>query len=340
MKLNSHSWRIKIEGGRNMSAEKCLHKNFTVIDKQEVYDVKGEKISVAAKVKKCADCGEEIFDFDLDTENLKSAYKNYKLKHNLMQAEEITALRKKFHLTQNMLALLVGCTQATIARYEKGSVQRDTHNTALMLLQNPDNIRKIFAEKIAEFSPSERQTLERVLEAENSVAAKSLDLLENLYNYSPDIYSGFKKFDVFKFMAVVLFFAKNQPNLYKTKLMKLLWYSDMLFFKENTLSMTGMKYLHFPYGPVPDKHSSCLSLLENLGVIELQEQETGEIVLPKVEKISDSDFSPSELKILQSVNEKFLFLKANELSSLSHKEIAYKKTSFAEPISYEFAFAM
>lgn len=212
-----------------MLTNKCLHKNFTIIDKQEVYEVKGEKITVTAKVKKCSDCGEEIFDFDLDAKNLKSAYKIYKANHNLIQSDEIIVLRKKFQLTQNMLALLVGCTQSTIVRYEKGSIQSDTHNTALVLLQNPDNIRKIFLEKISEFSSSERQTLEYVLNNENSVATKSMDLLENLYNYSADIYSGFKKFDVFKFMAVVLFFAQNQPNLYKTKLMKLLWYSDMFF---------------------------------------------------------------------------------------------------------------
>lgn len=101
-----------------------------------------------------------------------------------------------------------------------------------------------------------------------------------------------------------------------------------------------MKYFHLPYGPVPDKHSSCLSLLENLGVIELQEQENGEIVLPKIEKISNSEFSKDELKILQAVNEKFLFSKAKEISLQSHKEKGYQETALSEPISYEFAFAM
>lgn len=323
-----------------MKSKKCLHENFVIVEKKEVYEVKEEKIEVVAKVKKCKDCGEELFDVELDTENLKQAYRKYKNGHSLLQSEEIIALRKKFHLTQNMLAMLVGCTQATIARYENGSIQSETHNTALVLLQNPDNIRKIFLGKSSAFSLHERRVLEKFFCYENNVSAKSLDLLDNLYNYSADVYSGFKKFDAEKFMAVVLYFALNQPELYKTKLMKLLWYSDMLFFKQNALSITGMKYVHLPYGPVPEQQSMCLSLMETLGIIELQEQENGDIVFPKSDNSLLEKLSKSELEILQMVSSKFLYMKAKEISEISHKEKGYKETSLAEPISYEFAFAM
>ena len=170
----------------------CPHKNFMIIDKQENYDVKDEQITVQSKVKKCTECNNEIFDIVLDTENLKKAYRIYKINHNLLQSEEILELRKKYYLTQN-----------------------ETHNTALVLLKNPENIKKIFS-------------------GSDNVSFKSMDLLENFY-------SGFKKFDVEKFIAAVLFFALNPSGLYKTKLMKLLWYADMFFFKETTVSITGMK---------------------------------------------------------------------------------------------------
>ena len=318
----------------------CSHKKLVIVDKNETYDVKGDSISIQAKVKKCAICGQEIFDMVLDTENLKQAYRRYKAKHNLLQSEEILALRKKFHLTQNMLSLLIGCTQATIARYERGSIQSETHNTALLLLQNPDNIKKIFEEKSGDFNPSERNILQQIFTDTDSVPIKSMELLENLYSYSPNVYSGFKRFDVEKFMAVVLFFALNQSLLYKTKLMKLLWYSDMLFFKENTISITGMKYIHQQYGPVPYQYSMCLSIMETLGIVELQEQEFGDIVLPKADKNLLDKLSKSEIEILKTVNEKFIYTKANEISSLSHKEKGYKETSLLDPISYEYAFAL
>ena len=318
----------------------CAHKNFIVVDRQENYDVKGEKITVQSKVKKCSECDQEIFDMTLDTENLKRAYRIYKTKHNLLQSEEILALRKKYSLTQNMLAMLIGCTQATIARYERGSIQSETHNTALVLLKNPENIKKIFEEKSGDFNSNERKIFEKIFSDSNNVSVKSMDLLENLYSYSPNVYSGFKKFDVEKFMAAVLFFALNQSGLYKTKLMKLLWYADMRFFKENTVSITGMKYIHQQYGPVPTQHSMCLSILETLGIIELQEQEFGEVILPKADKILMEKLSKSELEVLKTVNEKFFYTKANEISALSHKEKGYRETSLSELISYEYAFAL
>ena len=239
-----------------------------------------------------------------------------------------------------MLALLVGCTQATIARYERGSIQSETHNTALVLLKNPENIKKLFEEKRGEFNANECRTLEQIFSGNNNFSAKSLDLLENLYSYSPSVYSGFKKFDVEKFIAVVLFFALNQSELYKTKLLKLLWYSDMLFFKENTVSITGMKYIHQQFGPVPAQHSMCLSLLETLGIIELQEQEFGEVVLPKGDESLIEKLSKSEIEVLKTINEKFFYTKAREISAASHKEKGYKETSLSEPISYEYAFEL
>ena len=143
-----------------------------------------------------------------------------------------------------------------------------------------------------------------------------------------------------KFMAAVLFFALNQADLHKTKLMKLLWYADMLFFKKNTVSITGMKYIHQKYGPVPQRHSLCLSIMEELGVIELQEQENGEIVLPKFDKTLLENLSKYEMEILKSVNSRFLYEKAKDISEVSHKEKGYRDTELSEQISYEYAFEM
>lgn len=319
----------------------CSHIRTVIIDKQETYNVKGDDITITARVKKCEICNKELFDMTLDTENIKAVYKEYKKKHNLLQSEEIIALRKKFHLTQNMLAILVGCTQATIARYEKGCIQSETHNTALKLLQNLDNVKAIFEMKKEEFSSSESKTLEDFLIHKKSLlGTKLISILETTYNHQPDIYSGFKKFDIEKLKAVILFFALNQSALYKTKLMKLLWYSDMLFFKNNVKSITGMKYIHQKYGPVPDDYLLCLSIIEALGVIELQEQEYGDIVLPKSDKSLLDRLSKSELEVLKFVNSKFLYVNARDISEISHKEKGYQKTELLEPISYEYAFEM
>ena len=40
--------------------------------------------------------------------------------------------------------------------------------------------------------------------------------------------------------------------------MKLLNYSDMIFYKENGASISGLRYVHFPYGPVPENFDMLL----------------------------------------------------------------------------------
>ena len=63
--------------------------------------------------------------------------------------------------------------------------------------------------------------------------------------------NGFKGFDYEKLCAMVLFFAHESSELLKTKLMKLLNYSDMIFYKENGISMSGLKLCSFALWPCP-----------------------------------------------------------------------------------------
>ena len=54
----------------------------------------------------------------------------------------------------------------------------------------------------------------------------------------PSIENGFKSFDYEKFSAMVVFFSSKRKELLKTKLMKLLNYADMIFYKENSISIS------------------------------------------------------------------------------------------------------
>ena len=120
--------------------------------------------------------------------------------------------------------------------------------------------------------------------------------------------------------------------------MKLLWYADMLYFKENTISITGMKYIHQQYGPVPDNHAICLGIIDSLGIIELKEQDIGEIVITKKTDSFLNCLSKSELDALNRINSHFLYSTAKDISITSHNEKGYKETLPLNFISYEYAF--
>ncbi len=65
-----------------------------------------------------------------------------------------------------------------------------------------------------------------------------------------------------KVVDVIRYFAssKNVTNLYKVKLMKLMWYADALAYKKRGFAITGLVYQALPMGAVPVGHSSIIDL--------------------------------------------------------------------------------
>ena len=61
----------------------CKHKNFRIVQKEETYPVLGENTTIVANVKVCDDCGEEVFDFQLDEDNMQRTFAKYKRCHPL-----------------------------------------------------------------------------------------------------------------------------------------------------------------------------------------------------------------------------------------------------------------
>ena len=60
----------------------------TVKEVLETYPVKGENITIKARVRFCSICGEDIWDETLDAENLLNAYAEYLQEHFHQQYEK------------------------------------------------------------------------------------------------------------------------------------------------------------------------------------------------------------------------------------------------------------
>ena len=113
-------------------------------------------------------------------------------------------------------------------------------------------------------------------------------------------------------------------------------------FKDYSIGITGAKYVHLPYGPVPDNYNMFLAAVVNAGRIEIEEVSYmgGEYTGEKYTSVDEpllSVFSDTELKSLIWVKERFKGLTARALSDFSHDEKAYQETSTGEVISYEYA---
>jgi hypothetical protein len=79
---------------KQLFCTKCKeYKDIIIKTETETYPVKGEPVSISAQVSYCIDCGEQLFNSELDNENLKTAYRLYRARHKLLQPEEIKAIR-------------------------------------------------------------------------------------------------------------------------------------------------------------------------------------------------------------------------------------------------------
>ena len=323
--------------------DKCEKEvNTERISKKQNFKVLGEEIVVEAPVMICEECGEELFNEELDSKAIVSAYEQYRKKHKLLFPNEIKQIREQYNLSQRAFSKLLNWGDKTVFRYENGAIQDKAHNSLLVFLKDPANMKQYLLENEITLSDKQKIKLFNLVdnfEKNNNYCDENL-VFSYFFSQTPCIENGFKGFDYDKFCAMVLFFLSKHKELLKTKLMKLLNYSDMVFYKENGISISGLKYIHLPYGPAPDNFdilltkmsSDCIAHVE---VLYENNYEKHQIVADC--DLPDGALSKQEIDLLERVFEKFKGFGSKEISNYSHKEKGYSSTSQGDTISYDYA---
>ena len=122
--------------------------------------------------------------------------------------------------------------------------------------------------------------------------------------------------------------------------MKLLWYSDMLNYKENNKSITGLVYTHQRLGALPISGDEVVKL-KSIHVIEEENTLQNDIniiyhILPNKE-YKTKKLSEIERNVVDKVIEKFKRFNTNMIVDYMHKEKAYLETKTNQIIDYNFA---
>lgn len=256
--------------------------------------------------------------------------------------EEIKAIREQYGLSQRSFSKLLNWGDKTIFRYENGSIQDKAHNSLLVLLRDSRNMSIFLNENEVSLDEKKTDKLRKTifdLQTENQMMSNRR-FMEFVLAKEPSEDNGFKSFDYEKFCAMILYFSKNSPGLLKTKLLKLLNYSDMLFYKENGVSITGTRYLHYQYGPVPDNFEMLFGMLaaDHIAHVEVtyEHQYERHEVIPEC-AIPKNVLNKKEIMVIKRVLDKFASFGSAEISNFSHKEKGYMVTKPNEVISYAYA---
>ncbi len=285
--------------------------------------VKGEKINVPVEYYKCLECGVEFDDPKTKHDPLAIAFKVYRRRHGMMQPEEIRELRQKYGLTQKEFCKLLGWGEVTLSRYENGALQDSTHNTILQMIKDPRNLLNLIELQGDFLAEDKREKLIGLL-IDTIEEKHSFPIIYSEYfgKYSPDIFSGFKELNLNKLFEAIIFFCV--AGVLKTKLCKLLFYADFKHYKNYASSITGVRYVHRKFGPVPDRYGYYFATLENEEkAISVDEVNFGEYVgeMLYADKNPDlSVFSNSEIKTLSEVKEYFQDFGSGVIKNFSHKE--------------------
>lgn len=305
--------------------------------------LKGEEVSYEERFYLCTNADEDENEFEtgsMTNENLLNARNAYRTKKGLLTSYEIVEIRESYGLSQVDLAKLLGWGESTVSRYESKAIQDEAYDTMLRLIRNNPLQALEFLKKNADkFAPIKRMQIKtQIVRKLNAYGKEYLTRQTFKGEYAdfgePSDSNGFTVLNIDKIEAMISYMAENVSNLFKVKLMKMLWYSDVLSFIENGFAMTGMVYRHEPMGALPIGHYSLMNL-ENLNIKE--EMSYNYDTMLHIYPTAGMDYSvlsDQEKAILDKVIEKFKNYKAKDIVDYMHEEKAYKETDAGEIIPF------
>lgn len=313
-----------------------------IISQKETYEVCKEPVEVDAQILVCAECEEEFYCEELDNATLCKAYQEYRRRHKLLFPDEIQKIREQYGCSQRRFAKLLNWGDKTIHRYENGSIQDKAHNSLLLFLRDPKNMRVYLTENEVALEPGQKEKLLQTVEEleRGNQNQEDKEFVRRFFGETPSIENGFKPFDYEKFCAMVLYFANKSAGLLKVKLLKLLNYSDMVFYQENGVSLSGARYVHLPYGPVPKHYDILFGMMAADGIAHIEVEfdhgyEKHQVIPDR--GIPENVLSEAELDVLERIYQKFADFGSVEISNYSHQEKGYRATKQGEVIAYSYA---
>lgn len=316
------------------------------IEKRDIKEFKGVKINTFENVGICIECNNDLYINLLERENNERIYNVYKEKSNIITGKDIIDFRNKYNISQRELTSILGFGKMTINRYERGDIPTKSQSDYLkLLIENEDK----FIEKVKDAYSKELITKKTYLKVVNDIVKnddfelKMQDIfrryIKESLNRKPDIYNGYKVFDLEKLENIISYIASKVKNLTVTSINKYLWYIDMYSFKQRTVSITGLTYQNQKFGPtILDQKYNEITVLNDKYKREDIEIDNGTMTKIVSNKNYDlSEIENDEKEIIDFVIKLLKNKKVTEISEMSHNEIAWKKTKRLERISYEYA---
>ncbi len=141
---------------------------------------------------------------------------------------------------------------------------------------------------------------------------------------------------------LILFIAeklKNDPHFGRTKLAKIMFFSDFASYRKHGRPVSGSKYIRLDRGPVPNDYNSIMQEMERNGLLETNSREVHKYVQkrPVAKRKADlNGFSAQDIEVVEQTINELDKMNATELSHRTHG-IAWRLSEGQHYIPYEYA---
>ena len=316
------------------------------IEKRDIKDFRGIEINTYENVAVCKECHQDLYVNEVEDKNNKRIYELYREKANILKPQDIIDLRNKYNISQRELTAILGFGKMTINRYERGGVPTKSQSDYIkLLIENNDKFIEKVKEALEKGNINEK-TYEKIMSQKietNSILKNVRNVFINYINTKlirkPDIYNGYKEFDLELVENIISYIASKVTNLTITSMNKYLWFIDYLSFNQRGISITGLTYEHEKFGPaIIEKEYNDISFISDKYSKEYYENENGTTTKIISNKNFDlSQLRDEEIEIIDTIIKILKNKSVTEISELSHREEGWKKTKRFERISFDYA---
>lgn len=324
-------------------------KEMQLTKERRLMDFRKETFEVVFHFYKCEDSGEQFTTTSLDEVNMNQLFNQYRDKFKIPFPDEITRIREKYDLSAAKMSEILGFGINSYRQYEAGEMPSVANAKLIQMADDP----KIFMEMVTLCATLDDKSKKKYAQKAQFIAEEKE---RNIFDFNfkeyllgkhlPDVYSGYRKPNFEKFTEMVVYFSERLAP-FKTKMNKLLFYSDFLMFKESCFSISGVRYRAIDMGPVPNNFQSLFEYLSNNNEVDITTKQfsngnTGEQFKARADRTFNAElFSEKELEILERVATEFKGTSTNDIVAMSHLEEAWKKNKDSKSvISYAYAFEL
>lgn len=304
---------------------------------------KGASVGYNAEYFYCDRADETYADEQQISLNDIAMKNSYREKMGLLTSHQIAAIRARYGISQSDLCLLLGWGGKTITRYESHQVQDIAHDTILRKLDSDPEwfLQLLQAGKESLSAASYAKYTEAgtaLFEKDHDIYLKSAIMSKYARFLRNPEATGGERLSLDVVVDMIRYYANSSmvTNLFRVKLMKMLWYADALSYKRRGHAISGLVYRALPMGAVPVAYESII----DLSTIHCEEIDMGDGTGYKFLPTEDKGYphlTLEDMEILDAVIQRFGKVSKSEIVETMHREDAYTETAPHDIIQFKYA---